>query len=191
MLQFRQFLRPVIIYEDFASHATSLAIPGTFWYNDYSSGCARGSHLHIIDERMKSFEFVLVCICALALLGLISSCEEDPVGQNIEDIVFPDSNVSYGNHVEPLFLRGCAFSPCHDEYSLADRGYSLESYENLRRRSDIVVPGDPDGSVLIWSVEGLFQFSGQYRMPPPGYPTLNENQLKGLRKWIEDGAQNN
>lgn len=52
-----------------------------------------------------------------------------------------------------------------------------------------VVPGDPDGSYLIWKLEGQPGISGQ-RMPLNG-PYLTAGQIAIIRRWIQEGAENN
>ncbi len=104
---------------------------------------------------------------AIILLGaaaLTASCTDDTTspGTNSNDIIFPDSNVSYGQHVQPLFDRRCALSGCHDRGArMGD--LSLESYSDATARPGVIVPGDPDASILV----------------------------QGIRQWILEGAQNN
>lgn len=101
------------------------------------------------------------------------------------DIVFPDVNVSYSQHVQPLFNQTCALSGCHDD-ATAQRGLSLTSYTNLTTHPGTVVPGDPDASILYLRITG--QISPQM---PLNRPPLNQNQQQGIRTWIEEGAENN
>ena len=99
-------------------------------------------------------------------------------------IVFPTSGVSYGAQVQPLFNQACNFSGCHDA---ATTGLNLTSYEGARLSiPGIVVPKDPDHSVLVLRIQG----SVGARMPPGSYP-LNQNQINGIRTWINEGANNN
>jgi len=53
----------------------------------------------------------------------------------------------------------------------------------------LVVPNDPDGSYMIHKVEGRSDVVGQ-RMPRTGGPFLTEGQIRIIRRWIEQGAQN-
>lgn len=127
------------------------------------------------------------------VLGLLVwgswTCKDDLTDKGPIDIIFPDSLVRYGTHVQPLFNRGCAFSGCHDADRLAPDGYSLDSYTNLMYGTRAVVfRFDPDASLLIHTVEGK---AGVPRMPPASFSQLTPNQIRGLRKWVEEGAQNN
>ena len=115
------------------------------------------------------------------------SCKDDVSGAGTVDIVFPDSNISYGMQVQPLFDRGCAFTGCHGPDTFADRNYSLDSYQSATHRAGIIVPYDPNGSWLIQTIEGRAPGA---RMPLNRDP-LTTNQIKGMRKWISEGARNN
>ena len=141
---------------------------------------------------MKMQNFLKSCILVIIFLGFIYlslTCKDEVTGGDINSIVFPDSNVSYISHVEPLFLAACAIpGGCHagDE---AAGGLSLESYEDLSTKIYIVyIPGDPDNSRLIMAIEGTA--SGIPQMPY-GRPPLNANQRKGMRTWIKEGAKFN
>lgn len=53
-----------------------------------------------------------------------------------------------------------------------------------------VVPGDPDASYLIQKIEGAPGIVGQ-RMPRNNGPFLTPGQVLIIRRWIQQGAQNN
>jgi hypothetical protein len=93
--------------------------------------------------------------------------------------------VSYSQHVQPLFNQTCALSGCHNDASRAGN-LTLTSYHNLTIRPNIVVPGDPNSSLLYLRITGQI---GQ-QMPLNRSP-LNSNQQQGIRIWIEEGAENN
>ncbi|MGB9774390.1 MAG: c-type cytochrome domain-containing protein [Bacteroidota bacterium] len=100
-------------------------------------------------------------------------------------IVFPDKNISYSQSIQPLFDRTCALSNCHDDITQASN-LSLTSYNNATARPGIIIPGDPDHSILVERIDG--------RLSPrmPLYrDTLNANQIHGIRQWILEGARNN
>ena len=135
---------------------------------------------------MKLFKYLGVVGSFMIITGGLWTCKDTITDGGYDDIVFPDSNVSYGRHVEPLFLRACAIPGCHDDNTQAG-DLSLETYQAARARVGMIIPGDPDNSLLVRRIEG--QLGG--RMPPPPLPDLNVNQIKGIRTWIREGAQNN
>lgn len=117
------------------------------------------------------------------------TCKDDLADKGPIDVTFPDSNVSYRNHVQPLFDRGCAFSGCHGPEEFDVDGYSLDSYDHLMYGTrSVLFRFDADASLLVQSVEGK---TGAIKMPPPTFTQLNANQIKGLRTWVLEGAQNN
>ena len=117
------------------------------------------------------------------LILLMAGCDDgitDPT-----DIVFPESNVSYGRYVQPLFDLSCAYSGCHNEIDQAG-SLSLHSYVDLFRNPGLVRPGDSTSSVL-WQVM-------TERLPHQVYPMsrlINANHQHGVAVWIAEGCRNN
>ena len=102
------------------------------------------------------------------------------------NIVFPNSNVSYGQQVQPLFDQACNYSGCHDD-GQHQSDLRLTTYDNtVRMIAGIVRPGNPSQSLLVLRIQG----SITPRMPPDGNG-LSDNQINGIRTWIAEGAKNN
>lgn len=99
-----------------------------------------------------------------------------------QDVNFPDSNVSYVRHVQPFLGLSCATGGCHDNSDPA-AGISLTNYSDLLfYPPNLVVSGKPDESLLIHSIE--------QRIPHP-YDIMSrvtDNQRRGVRRWILEGA---
>ena len=53
-----------------------------------------------------------------------------------------------------------------------------------------VIPGDAENSYLVHKLEGRSDIVGQ-RMPRTAGPFLTEGQMLIIRRWIDQGAQNN
>lgn len=106
----------------------------------------------------------------------------------ISDIPIPDKNVSYSEHIQPIFNNYCNNTTCHNSEDRAD-GISLTSYGELFASPFLIIPGSPDESLLYLSVSG----KSVNIMPPPFGSTipLNENQINGIRVWILEGAEAN
>lgn len=133
---------------------------------------------------------VRVCLVVSAATLLITGgCKDsnNPItGDSPSNIVFPASNVKFGIHVLPLFNQACNYVGCHDD-GQHQSALKLTTYDNaVRQLPGVVVPGNPDGSVLVLRIQG----SVGTRMPPNGNP-LNQNQINGIRAWIAEGANNN
>ncbi len=124
----------------------------------------------------------LVSGALLVLLVIGFGC--DSTTDPDKEIVFPASNVSYSQSVQPFFNVRCATYGCHDDQTQAGR-LSLTSYVNLTTRPGIVIPGSSTSSLLIQRIDG--------RIPHPiNVPIIvNQNQLDGIKKWIDEGARNN
>lgn len=135
-------------------------------------------------------EFILKIVFKIILtivitVFLFSSCDDTITVVDVDNRIIPDSNVSYLNHIVPVLQAKCYF--CHDGGSSSHSPNLMLYTEIVDGR--IVVPTQPETSVLIWTVEARAGFP---EMPPLGTaPPLTENQLKGFRTWISEGALNN
>ncbi|MBM2841860.1 MAG: hypothetical protein HW412_2388 [Bacteroidetes bacterium] len=133
---------------------------------------------------------LIAILIAMTLSMAILACKDDnPTGEDgsPSNVIFPNSNVSYSQHVQVLFNQACAFSGCHSGSEPSDR-IRLDSYENLMfgvSGIHVVVPGSPETSTLVSRIQGL-----PPRMPPSGN-LLNLNQITGIRVWIGEGARRN
>ena len=150
---------------------------------------------NILDEdtlmkkriSLKTLTYLLLLIFGSALL-IWNSCKDDIVSARNSSVVFPDSGVSYSKHVEVLFQETCAVSGCHAGGN-AGGGLDLTkpSYSKLMDHNPrLVVSTQSSSSLLIQRLNGTF---GE-RMPKNLDP-LTENQLKGIKRWIDEGAANN
>jgi len=127
--------------------------------------------------------FILIIVL---IISLFISCKDTQTGPSSE-IIFPDDSVSYTKHVGPLFQQKCAHSPCHGgSVPAADLSLEYPSYSALINKPGLIFPGDADHSVLVQHLEGRLS-----PMPPPNFPQLTQNQIAGIRKWIDEGAEFN
>lgn len=135
-------------------------------------------HLHLTSG------FFLIL---LVLPGIIAGCK-DEIANPDQDIVFPESNVSFGRHVDPLFQQRCAFAGCHGGSNpAAGLNLSSPSYSRLiNHQPRLIITGESNNSLLVQRIEGRIS----PRMPLIGGP-LNDNQIRGIKKWIDEGALNN
>jgi hypothetical protein len=130
---------------------------------------------------MKYFLLALITFFAL----FFNSCN-DNLAHNPSDIIFPDSNVSFQQHVQPVIMYNCSYSGCHSDDSRAGGLRITDYYSYFETQAiGLVIPGNPDASRLIQIVE-----TPSYHIPYIIWQ-LNANHKAGLRKWIEEGAANN
>ena len=97
----------------------------------------------------------------------------------------PDS-VYFQNEILPLINSSCATIGCHDQLT-DEQEVLLIDYASIMNYGEIV-PGDPDNSELY---EKITEDDPEKRMPPPDREPLSAEEIGMIRKWIEQGAQNN
>jgi len=121
----------------------------------------------------------VLAIGGLTLTLLLGGCPSNMIS-NPDTLVFPDSAVSYSQHVQPFFTLRCF--PCHDSYN-ASGDIKLTDYSSVMfSRANMVVPGNPDQSLLMLVLTGSIQhISGQINEIPA-------HQIYGIRTWIQEGA---
>jgi len=88
--------------------------------------------------------------------------------------------VTFSGTIQPILLEFC--SGCHNASS-ATGGVDATSFAGLMAKADIVVPGDPDASIILEMLEGGM-------MPPVGKPRPTAEQVAAIRAWITAGALN-
>jgi hypothetical protein len=90
--------------------------------------------------------------------------------------------VAYAHEVAPLLSRWCV--NCHSGRE-PHGGLWLDSYEGVMRGGDtgpIVIPGDPDGSLLVAKIER------RHRPAMPPRRKLPPAAVRLIRAWIAAGA---
>ena len=115
---------------------------------------------------------------------------------NVEDIsTKPDidpNDISYSADIQPIFTSTCGGSGCHINSST--NGVNLSSYSSVINSvgavsgEPIVIPGDPDESILVQKIEPDPPFGS--RMPTTG-DYLTPTEIAQIRAWIAGGAEDN
>ncbi len=134
---------------------------------------------------MKKFKQIILIILGINFLLIFNSCDDTLTNDQINDIVMPDSNVSYAEHIAIVFELKCV--NCHNS-SLREGGVDLSTWSGIIADPRIVFPGSDSTSVLVWTIEYRAGFPP---MPPLQYPGLVPNHIEGVRTWIREGAKNN
>ena len=120
----------------------------------------------------------------LLLLAFAVGCKDQlPNQEDPSSIVLPDSNVSYSRDIERVFSARCL--GCHAgtyEPNMIPPSYgSLVNYQ-----PQLVIATQGQNSLLIQLLDGRTQ-----PFMPPGSEKLTQNQINGIKRWIDEGAQNN
>jgi hypothetical protein len=114
-----------------------------------------------------------------------SGCDDTITVVDVDNKIIPDKDVSFADHIYPVLQVKCAISGCHESANPAG-GLDLTGWANTTADPNIILPGEPDLSRLIWVVEGRAGFTHVDLIRP-----LTLNQIKGFRTWILEGAKNN
>jgi len=133
---------------------------------------------------MKSFYKIYIVVIAASAILLIQSCDDTLTSTDVNNIVMPDSNVSYAKHIAPVFEVKCV--PCHNNNGRQEAGLDLSSWTGVTADPSIVARGSDSTSILVWTIEG---FPPYPLMPPTG--RMIDNHIDGIRTWIREGALNN
>lgn len=136
--------------------------------------------------------FIYTILVFLFSVIYLSSCDDNPADSS-KDIVLPDSNLNYTEHIFPLFTVKCGSeNGCHSPNfgGLPAKGLDLTNYQSI-------ISHRIDGSEpLVIEYEGEISFlynillspiSGRRQMPPDREP-LSINNIIGVKTWIDEGA---
>lgn len=131
----------------------------------------------------KHFKKYSILLISIIVILVSQNCDDTFTSTDIDNIVMPDSNVSYSRHIAPVFEVKCV--PCHrDERS--EGGVNLSSYVKATSDPSIIFPGSDSTSILVYTIERIPPYPP---MPPSEW--LKRNHIDGIRTWIREGAQNN
>jgi hypothetical protein len=123
----------------------------------------------------------LILLITISLLILISTGCEDSINSP-KDIVFPDKDVSYSLHVEPFLNLTCSFAGCHGNSAAA--GIRLNDYFSIINTPGLVIPQNPDGSLLNQILEERKAHFTYYEKS-----NITDNHVQGMRQWVLEGAK--
>jgi hypothetical protein len=131
---------------------------------------------------MRRAALTLFAAVAIAALGLLA-CSDDGIGPG-DEIVFPDSAVSYLQHVQPLLTLRCAAYGCHDDETRAGNA-RFTSFLATTERPGMVRPGSAATSLLYQRLSSQIPHDATVPI------LVNQNQINGVKTWINEGAKYN
>ena len=132
--------------------------------------------------------FYLILVLATSLF-YTTACDTNATGPE-KDIVLPDSNLNYIEHIQPLLITKCASrNGCHGSFEPA-RGLDLTDYQLITTHlavgsENLVWPGESEISFLYNILQG--PFLNVPRMPLYE-PMLQAKYIQGIKQWIDEGA---
>ena len=123
--------------------------------------------------------YKLIVLTGMALF--LGSCYYDTYLEEEEIPIPPDVEISYSQDIQPLWDRDCV--RCHPPTAPnLQEGLSYDALIN----GGYVIKGDAENSILYKSFFGLDGVTGM-----PGQDGWNINDANKVKKWINDGAENN
>jgi len=139
-------------------------------------------------KKKNCFTNFLLCLCIISLLFILLAC-----GDEGEEKQTPDEkkngdeqptveSISFAKDIKPIFDENCS---CH----LTDNpphGLSLASYDDVKKGSDdheAFIPNNAEDSLIV---KRIIPGGG---MPPGGQ--LTEEQIDKIKKWIDEGGEDN
>jgi len=145
----------------------------------------------------------LLLLAGVSSLALAAGCDE-----KLSDIAGPSPGLqpTFSSIAQNIFASTdssarTACVQCHTNQGrtpalnlnlLPDAAYAqLVNVPSAQKPGAVrVIPGDADNSYLVQKLEGHPGIVGQ-RMPRTAGPFLTEGQMLIIRRWIDQGAQNN
>lgn len=137
--------------------------------------------------KYSSIKTFLLLTPFLLLNGCINNVEDISSNSNID----PDE-ISYSEHIQPIFTNSCGGSGCHIPNSQS--GVNLSGYTAVMNSAgtsygkSVVVPGNADDSPLVDKIEPSPEFG--VRMPSNGN-YLTPDEINQIKAWINNGAEDN
>ena len=100
--------------------------------------------------------------------------------------------VSYSAEIKPILVANC--QSCHERggSGYEASGFSMANYDDLMKGTKfgpMVIPGDSEGSNLIVLMEGRADPS--IAMPHGDAEPVSKAEIDTIRRWIDQGANNN
>jgi hypothetical protein len=134
-------------------------------------------------KMKKRYIKYLIMTSTVFIVLLSQNCKDTITSTDLDNIVMPDSGVSYSLHIAPVFEVKCV--SCHRN-ERSEGGVNLSSWSDVVSDPSIVFPGSDSTSILVWTIEKIPPYPP---MPPSEW--LKRNHINGIRTWIREGALNN
>ena len=119
---------------------------------------------------------------AIALGFLLTACDNDKF---VDELPVVKDNVSFALDIQPILSGQCA--GCHNPANVNPDLRKGFAYSSLTEDEEGIIPGDSEGSELM---EMLEWNSADGNNMPPATP-ISPLQIGLIKKWIDEGAQNN
>ena len=126
--------------------------------------------------------FVAISLLGWSAMCCVYGCVANDIS-NPNDIIFPDSNVSYTQQVQPFLTLSCNTYGCHDDQRASNKYTALTSFVNVRAINVVNQPGDTNCNLV------RIVYGRDLTHLAPIHPQPNQQQ--GIKKWVQEGAKDN
>jgi hypothetical protein len=134
---------------------------------------------------------IIIAVVFVFFAGFISCKSNTEPEDNNGGIVYPDSGLSFSQHIRPIFLNDCASTGTCHQSAIRAGGLDLESDppDFISSYGQVVIPFRSDQSILYQVLFGPVA-NVSNRMPPPDFSVagLRDNEIKAIGTWIDEGA---
>lgn len=113
---------------------------------------------------------------------LLSACENDKIPEELP--VVKDS-VSFALDIQPILSAQCA--GCHNPSNVSPDFRKGFAYESLLEDEEGVIPGNAEESELT----EMLEWAKTSDNPMPPTTPLSPLKIALIKKWIDEGAQDN
>jgi len=141
---------------------------------------------------------VIFYIMGLSIIFLTTRCSKNNVAPQDAQFVIPDSNISFIKDIEPLLEFRCGSDRgCHSPFD-ADRSLTYQELVNKVQLMHHRLSTTGEQLVNLNKYQKHPEQAPLYLLLKVGYPQsqdimppnpLNENQVKGIKRWIAEGAK--
>jgi len=144
---------------------------------------------------MKKAMIVIAVGTFAFCLTFLNSCKHEPQlspdpGPDTTIIDPPeDTNICFERDILPIFQLHCAIAGCHNQQT-SEEDLVLDTYSHIisSGNNDFIIPGNASDSKVM---EALTETDLDKIMPPPPQTPLTQQQIDLVRRWIDEGAENN
>ncbi|APF18405.1 hypothetical protein [Caldithrix abyssi] len=160
--------------------------------------------INLLSSKFRNiFNFFRTLIVLTLFSLVIVFCDKNSTNGE-KEIVFPETGVSFYEHVQPLFDRTCGFesgchSPSDEPTSRKQLTYSILVTKSLLLNFTLSSTGEklidlnihqknPDIAPLYLILAVGYPREQEDLMPPIPREPLNQNQLNGILQWIKEGC---
>lgn len=135
----------------------------------------------------KSIRIKILLSGVVGLILVLFSCSKSGSGPDENGFNFPDSNLSFSQHIRPIFLADCATGGICHQTAVQAGGLDLETLSPtfLSNSANVVVPFNAQASLLY---QLLFLDANGIPRMPLDRARLDDAKINAIGTWIDEGA---